>query len=285
MKIRKAALAGAWYPTRASQCLELMEDFSREAKACPCKEGPVGGIVPHAGWVYSGRTAFNVVACLAQGGRVDTVLLLGRHLHPGSPASVMSQGAWDTPLGPVEVDREVAVRLVREASLQEEDPRHYEMDNTMELQLPFIKHFFPETRILPLALPPRKTSIQLAETAARLCLEAGRRACVLGSTDLTHYGYNYGFVPKGTGEEALRWVKEVNDRRVIECMLRMEETAVLEEGLQHHNACCPGAAAGAVAAAKVLGAKRAEELLYTTSYDVRPDTSFVGYVGILFCKV
>ncbi len=52
--------------------------------------------------------------------------------------------------------------------------------------------------------------------------------------------------------------------------------------LNNHNACCGGAAAAAIATAKVLGANKGNKLVYTTSYDIRPDTSFVGYVGIVF---
>jgi hypothetical protein len=105
---------------------------------------------------------------------------------------------------------------------------------------------------------------------------------VLGSTDLTHYGYNYGVVSHGTGENALRWVREDNDRRVIERMLAMDANGVIEEALVHQNACCAGAAATAMAAAGRLGATRAQTVAYATSHDKSPGDSFVGYVGIVF---
>jgi hypothetical protein len=65
-------------------------------------------------------------------------------------------------------------------------------------------------------------------------------------------------------------------------MLAMDAEGVIEESLRNHNACCSGAAATAIAAAKRLDAKSAEKLIYTTSYDIRPNSSFVGYVGIIF---
>jgi len=65
-------------------------------------------------------------------------------------------------------------------------------------------------------------------------------------------------------------------------MLAMDSEGVIEESLKNHNSCCSGAAATAIAAAKRLDAKRAEKLIYTTSYDIRPNSSFVGYVGIIF---
>jgi AmmeMemoRadiSam system protein B len=65
-------------------------------------------------------------------------------------------------------------------------------------------------------------------------------------------------------------------------MLAMDAEGVIQESLRNHNACCSGAAATAIAAAKRLNAKSAEKLIYTTSYDIRPNSSFVGYVGIIF---
>jgi hypothetical protein len=105
---------------------------------------------------------------------------------------------------------------------------------------------------------------------------------VIGSTDLTHYGYNYGFVTKGTGSQALDWVRNENDRRVIDSMLAMDPEKVIAEGLSNQNACCAGAAATAIETAKNLGADQADQIAYSTSYDKSPGDSFVGYVGIVF---
>ena len=65
-------------------------------------------------------------------------------------------------------------------------------------------------------------------------------------------------------------------------MLKMDAEEVIEESIRNHNACCGGAAGGAIASAREFGAQRAEKIFYSTSYDVRPDNSFVGYVGIIF---
>ncbi len=110
----------------------------------------------------------------------------------------------------------------------------------------------------------------------------GLRVKVLGSTDLTHYGDNYGFVSKGRGAAAVEWVKNKNDRSVIDTMVTLEPQEVLNEALANQNACCAGAAATAIAAAKVLGAEKAQTIAYATSYDKSPGDSFVGYVGIVF---
>jgi AmmeMemoRadiSam system protein B len=69
---------------------------------------------------------------------------------------------------------------------------------------------------------------------------------------------------------------------MVESMLAMDPAGVLNEAGQNRNACCSGAAAAAIAASKELGAERGVKLIYATSYDIRPDTSFVGYTGIVF---
>ncbi len=283
MQVRRADFAGSWYPGRKSECIASIEALVKECVPCP-EPGrqAVGGLVPHAGWYYSGRLACNVIRCISESVAPDVCLIFGRHLPPTERAYIMTEGAWDTPLGELEIDRQVAERIASLYPFVVEDALRHEPDNTIELQLPFIKYFFPETRIVPLGLPPKSFSLNVARRAAEICSELGRKSTVLGSTDLTHYGYNYGFVPKGSGEVAVSWVKEENDRRVVERVLELDPVGVIQEALDHHNACCPGAVAAAIEAAKALGATLARQVDYFTSYDVRPDSSFVGYVGVVF---
>jgi AmmeMemoRadiSam system protein B len=83
------------------------------------------------------------------------------------------------------------------------------------------------------------------------------------------------------GKDAVEWVRENNDRRVIEAMLALDPPRVIEEARTHQNACCAGAAATALEAAAALGARHPVTLRYATSYDKSAGDSFVGYVGIL----
>jgi AmmeMemoRadiSam system protein B len=281
--VKRSDFAGSWYPATESECRRFIEQCSQSSVPCSSPERPkVGGIVPHAGWVFSGRIACNVIKCLKDKVEPDTVIIFGRHLHPGAKNYILTEGQWATPLGDLEIDRELGKRLVSEFSFTVETPSRCEPDNTIELQLPFIKYFFPDVKILPMGVPPALASIRIGEKAVAVSKALGRNTIVLGSTDLTHYGYNYGYTPKGVGEEAVDWVRNENDKKVVELMLRMDAEEVIHESLMNYNACCSGAAATAIAAAKSLGATRGEKLVYATSYDIRPDSSFVGYVGIVF---
>jgi len=280
---RESDFAGSWYPSKESECRKMIEEFSRSNLPCPSTQrSRVGGIVPHAGWIYSGQIACNVIECLKDGIEPDTIIILGRHLHPGSKSYIMKEGLWATPLGDLEIDQELGERLASAFSFVVETAADYEPDNTIELQLPFLKYFFPDAKILPLGVPPSPASLRVGELSIEMSEELGRKAMVLGSTDLTHYGYTYGYSPKGGGKEAVDWVKNENDRRVVDLMVTMDAEGVIHESLKNHNACCSGAVAAAIVAAKRLGAVKGEKLVYRTSYDIRPNSSFVGYVGVVF---
>lgn len=283
MATRKAVFSGSWYPATAAACETQIKSFLKDTHRRNVSEGRyVGGIVPHAGWVYSGSLACNVIAHLCHEPLPDVVVVYGMHLHPESPRLIATGGQWETPLGPLEVDAELAAELMRHASFSVDDGWSFGRDNTIELQLPFIKYFFSQTKVLPIGVPPHPDTIVLARRLGSILQDKGVAARVLGSTDLTHYGGNYGFAPRGRGPAAVAWVKEHNDRQVIDAMLSMNPEAVIEQGLSHHNACCAGAAAAAIATAAHLGGRAAKLLAHTTSYDKSPGDNFVGYVGMVF---
>ncbi|MFC1892107.1 AmmeMemoRadiSam system protein B [Thermodesulfobacteriota bacterium] len=283
MGIRRADFAGSWYPGTASECRKMIEHFSDTAVPCP-QEGQkaVGGIVPHAGWFYSGNMAFNVLKCLKETADPETIIIFGRHLHAGSSSYITIEGEWETPFGTLEIDKKVADNLVSEFPFTIETDTRYEQDNTIELQLPFIKYLFPDALILPIGLPPDPVAISIGARAAEIAEDLNRKICVLGSTDLTHYGNNYGYTPKGVGKDAVDWVKNENDKTMVDLMVQMNAEEVIKESRIKDNACCSGAAAAAISASKKMGAQKAEKLIYQTSYDIRPADSFVGYAGILF---
>ena len=283
MDVRKADFAGSWYPADSEACEREIQTFLGEGKQTALLGSDfVGGIVPHAGWYYSGSIACNVIHTLSKGTAPEVILVFGMHLHPDSDLYITSAGTWETPFGEIEIHRELAERLMERFDFQVETGRRHHPDNTIELQLPFIKYLFPDVKIIPIGVPPTAESLKVGRAAADIALEQGVRIKVIGSTDLTHYGSNYGFTSHGDGPSAVDWVKNTNDSRIIETMLAMDPVNVIDEALANQNACCAGAAATAIAAAGRLGAKRAQTVVYATSYDKRPADSFVGYVGIVF---
>ena len=283
MNLRKAAFSGSWYPAERPACEDQIQTFLEAGHSQTTTiANPVGGIVPHAGWYFSGSIACNVIHRLAERTAPDTVVVFGMHLHAGSPRIIMPEGAWETPFGSVAVDTALAGEITRQFDFHLESPTRFQQDNTIELQMPFIRYFFAEAQVVAMGVPPADPTLDLAAALVTIAGDLNRKIVVIGSTDLTHYGPNYGFTPQGAGAKAVAWVRNENDRTVIDAMLRMDAHGIMQEARENDNACCSGAAAAAVAAGKALGAGQAEELAYATSYDKSPGDSFVGYVGVMF---
>ncbi len=284
MKTRLPQFAGAWYPSESSECKQVIESFLENEKIGKAEgDVPLGGITPHAGWYFSGEIACNVIHQLSRGG-ADVVVVFGMHLHSASPAYIMSEGAWETPFGELEIEDGIAAELIDKYPFNIETPTKFVQDNTIELQLPFIRYFFNDAKLLTIGVPPTDQSLAVGRTIADIAKKRSLNMKIIGSTDLTHYGAGYGFSPKGAGPEAVEWVRNENDRKVIDAMVEMDTRAVLSEGLRNHNACCSGAAATAIETSKALGATRADCIAYATSYDKNPGSSFVGYAGIVMSK-
>jgi AmmeMemoRadiSam system protein B len=283
MDLRPAVFAGSWYPETAAACEKEIKQFLSVGIRRPDQPQTWNvGIVPHAGWYYSGQIACNVIQWLRDPSPVDLVVLFGMHLHPGSPNCLMPRGAWETPLGSLPVAEDLADYLIERFEFKQETTRRFAQDNTVELQLPFVKFLLDPGQILAVGVAPNPRSLEIGQAVVDWAREKGRRLKVIGSTDLTHYGRNYGFTSHGSGFNAVDWVRRENDRRVIQAMLAMDPDQIMAEGIRNQNACCSGAAAAAVEAARRMGATCSKEVAYATSYDKSPGDSFVGYVGVVF---
>lgn len=286
MNIRAPLFAGSWYPADAGDCEAQIKAFLAEPGFSDAgKAAGVGGIVPHAGWYFSGALACRVIAALRgapQDPQPEVIVIFGMHLHPRSSARIMAEGAWDTPLGPLVIETDLGRKLADKCSFTLETPSDFTQDNTIELQLPFIKYFFPTSRILPIGAPPAPETLKMANFLVDAANEAGKSLKIIGSTDLTHYGDNYGFAPAGRGQRAADWARNENDRKIIDLMMAMNPEGVMAEGLCRQNACCAGAAAAAIQASRRLGAEKAHLIGYRSSRDKHPGDSFVGYAGIVF---
>lgn len=290
MMVREPAVAGTFYDGSADACRRHLEELvpaALDEAALPATL--YGGLAPHAGWTYSGAVCGTVYAALAMRARPATFVLFGAsHRRLGRPASLFAGGAWETPLGSVEVDARLADRVLGGTSLIEDDPYCHETEHSIEVQVPFIQHLFPKAKILPILVEPSGRAAEVGQAVARTALSSGASVVYVGSTDLTHYGPLYGFAPKGVGRAGLEWAKEVNDLRLIEVIRRMREDQVIGEVAEHRNACGSGAIAATMAACRLHGARQGILLSHVSSYEIaqvltgQPGTDAVGYAGIVF---
>lgn len=287
MRVRRPVVAGQFYPSDRTGCIRMIEECLPAQPLTGLPEMIVAGVVPHAGWVFSGPTAAKVFAAIKSQFIPETVVLLSAdHRWGRFRPAVYGSGAWLTPLGEVEVAADLAQAVIREGAGRLVDaPEAHAGEHSAEVQVPFIQHLFPQARILPILVSPDELALEAGEAIARAIAAWGQRAVVVGTSDLTHYGaMYYGFAPAGTGERALAWAR-ANDERVIRLMLEMRAEEVVPETETHHNACGGGAIAATIAAARALGAQKGVLLEYTNSHQVRPRgpaTDFVGYAAVVF---
>ena len=273
MQIREYSLQEGWYPRDREEVSRFLSKHDRS--------GPFSraAISPHAGWFYSGRLSAIASSCLQP--EAETVAVLGGHLPAGSPRLFAMEDAVKTPFGPMPIDTELRSVLQKDLGGTEDRFR----DNTVEVLLPMVRFFFPQAKLLWLRLPSEISSFDAGKIIAQAAAELNRKINVLASTDLTHYGRNYGFSPQGTGTAALRWVRDVNDANFISAVTAGQIDEVLRCAERERSACSAGAVLGAMGFAEEAGLGSARLLEYATSVDAldgeTPD-SFVGYAAFAF---
>jgi MEMO1 family protein len=290
MKTRKPVVAGQFYPGTRPSCLaDVQRCIEMGAVTTVLPRSIVAGIVPHAGWTFSGHVAAMVFSAVKrQSDNVPTFIICGAcHGYFGPLPAVEDHDRWETPLGDVTVDVELRDVLVRE-HLVTVDPSAHRHEHSIEVQIPFIQFLFPEARILPILVPPAATPVEFGEALAARIPALRPQVVYIGSTDLTHYGPRYGFTPMGSGPEGLRWATQVNDRHFIDLAVRQEPAELLAGAMDSGNACGPGAAAAVVAAARKSGAEKGFLLAHTNSNEIllketgTISRESVGYVAIVF---
>jgi MEMO1 family protein len=284
--VRKPIVAGRFYPLSPDACRVALADYvAAEAPAPSLPKALQAGIVPHAGWMCSGRVAGRVFGALATAGQPDTVVLFGAvHRWSGQRAALFPEGFWETPLGRVAIDEELAAAVRRESSAIVDEPAAHAEEHSLEVQTPFVQWVFPTARILPIMVPFTTSMAEIGTAVVRGLRATGRAAAIIGTTDLTHYGPAYGFTPKGVGPAGLKWAREVNDQRMVDLVANLAVEEIAPEALANRNACGPGAVTATVAAALALHATRAAVLAQTSSAEVLGGyhDDAVGYVGIVF---
>jgi AmmeMemoRadiSam system protein B len=140
--------------------------------------------------------------------------------------------------------------------------------------------------VLPVEVPLIDSAVDVGIATARLAGAMNLPVAFLASSDLTHYGPAYAFVPAGLGPQGLAWAKD-NDRRLLDRVVRLDVESIVGSVRNNYNACGGGAIAALLAACRELGATRSEVLRHTNSAEVlcglgeRYDGNAVGYAGVV----
>jgi AmmeMemoRadiSam system protein B len=293
MTVRKPIVDDQFYPGTDKQCRAEIADClaQRPLSGVQLPEKIVAGIVPHAGWAFSGDLAGMVFAAIAKVEKnIDTFVIFSAvHRYFDPTAAVYDAGAWLTPMGKVPIDEELAEAIIKKSSAAKSRPDAHQLEHSIEVQIPFIQYLFKDAKIVPIMTPPAEYVIKLGADVAE-CIKSAtdKKIVCIGSTDLTHYGPGYDFTPRGTGQAGIKWAKDVNDKAFIDLACQMQAEKVLTSSLESRNACGPGAAAATIAAARALGKSKGVLLAHTHSNEVmekkfgQSSSESVGYAAIVY---
>ncbi len=274
---------GMWFPGDPEQLAAMVDSYLADAAkdAEKIKGEPIALIVPHAGYIYSGWVA----ACAyrqIEGLDYDTVVVIGdTHAGSGTAAiAVWARGAYETPLGAVPVDEEVAAALLAADSRILFDRAGHESEHPVENQIPFLQRVISgDFKVVPIVL--HDDSLEVAEVLSQALVEAlaDRKALIVASTDLAHW-------PSYDDARA-------SDAAMLAAVETMEPQALLAADREWMGKgipdlattmCSKGSVLTAMLAAPQLGANQVTVLKYANSGDVPigERDRVVGYGAVMF---
>ena len=275
-RIRPAAVAGSFYPAEAENLKDLLAECFDSHPLGPrgyraSSASLLGGLVPHAGYGYSGPCAAHLYSRIDRATSLAVIVGVN-HRARGARAALSPAEAWRTPLGAVPIDRETGERLRGKIDFLAEDERAHRDEHSIEVQLPFLQTILGEFDFLPIALShvSEAECRRLGEELARLYAEktaAGAKIVLLASSDLSHY-----LSPEET---------ERLDRMALEEFVALDARGLLETvGENNITMCGVLPATVLLFAAQALKARGARLLKHCHSGDVAPMRQVVGYASV-----
>lgn len=279
---RKPSVSGIFYSSNKEQLVDELKGCFTNKVFGPGRLPPsdqvrkiYGMVSPHAGYLYSGSVAANGYYSVSSS-KFNNVILVGpNHYGLGSSVATTMNGIWESPIGDVMVNPQVAKDIASRATSMDFDEFAHSRDHCLEVQIPFLLFVTEKFRIVPIILTNQDEYLALELGSAisdtvNECISKGDEFMLIASSDFTHYESN---------SEAHR-----KDSQLIKSILSLDITAFYYTLRQYNvSACGYGAIATVMVAAKNLGATRGELIRYATSGDVTGDkSSVVGYSSILF---
>jgi AmmeMemoRadiSam system protein B/AmmeMemoRadiSam system protein A len=270
--VRKSVIAGSWYPGNPEI---LSSDIDGFLKNVPTEflDGEVVALIsPHAGYIYSGQIAAYSYKLL-KGKTFDAVIIIGpSHRTSFQGASIYNKGGYETPLGIVPVDAQLANEIIAQSPIMSFVPTAHMQEHSIEIQIPFLQVVLGEFSFVPIVMGDQNS--QTCEELANAILKSvvDKRVLIVGSSDLSHF-HSY--------ERAVKL-----DSVVLDHINKMDPEELLKD-LQRGacEACGGGPIAVVMMVAERLGADRVKLLKYANSGDVTGDKSgVVGYASAAFYK-
>jgi AmmeMemoRadiSam system protein B len=273
MDIRPSPISGRWYPGRSAALAESVDEFLNAAQVSPQPQKIVGVIAPHAGHIYSGAVAAYAFQSV-RGLEIDTIAIAcPSHYHDDGALITSGHEAYETPLGSVTVDQNLVEdlrnELAKSVNKDKSDslvPIRCDNEHAIEIELPFLQRVFRDGfSLIPIMMRDQSERISKALGGALAKILRGRKALIVGSSDLSHFYPDK--IAKQLDAVMLKQIDNFDPRGVLKTE---------EEG--RGFACGHGAIAATLWAAHDLGATHAKVIKHATSGDVSGDrSSVVGY--------
>lgn len=277
-QIRKPVFAGKWYPKNSENLNIMLDHFFRKVHSEERLKNiePLGLIVPHAGYVYSGQVAAYAYSLLHEN-QFETVILLGSsHRYLENTISVYNGKAYQTPLGNVEIDKEItSIILNKHHHFGFHDYIH-QVEHSLEAQIPFLQYKLKNFQIVPILTSTRNSQLLnlLAEALSEIIQNTPKKVLLICSTDMSHY-HSYK-TARNMDEQTIKLLLDENWSELAEAI----RTGKSE--LCGYYAMLPF-----LETLKAFQAAQGELLYYANSGDVTNDTNaeqVVGYMSMLFAK-
>ncbi|MCD6579973.1 MEMO1 family protein [bacterium] len=282
LEIRKPAVAGSFYAGD-------LKSLNRQIESCFLhKIGPgeiplanierknniVGLVSPHAGYMYSGPVAANGFYKIALDGKPDTIIILGpNHRGFGEDISIMAEGKWETPLGELKIDTDIAESILRNSKIIKNDNNAHQFEHSIEVQLPFIQYIFGKNiKFVPICMTRQDINTDI-EIAKSICSSViGKNILIIASSDFTHYEPQK--YAENVDKQAINAIIEFNPKKLYDMVYH-----------QNLTMCGPGPITVMLNICETLGAKKAKLLKYATSGDITGMyDQVVGYASIIIKK-
>ena len=279
--VKEPHLAGRWYPLAPAELAQSVRELLA-AGGSP-RPGVVAVVVPHAAYQYSGPTAAHGFAAAGAGVR-RAIVLAPSHFAHFRGAALLPMSGYRTPLGVVPIDAEATAALAR-VPLVRPNPAVFMREHALEIQLPLLQGLAPECTLVPLLVGSLEPGDAAALAAAlRSLLEPG--TLLVASSDLTHYGRRFDYLPvpptdAATVAAAVRRL----DEGALEHIVARDADGFAAYVERTGATICGRSPIEVVLRALPAGA-RGERLAYTTSLDATGDYEHtVSYAAVAFTVV
>jgi AmmeMemoRadiSam system radical SAM enzyme/AmmeMemoRadiSam system protein B/AmmeMemoRadiSam system protein A len=275
--VRKAAVAGTFYPGDKAALEEYVDTLLRQAPPPEIKEPIRAIMVPHAGYVYSGLVAAYAYKEL-EGRDVRTVILMcNSHRHFLDGIAVYGKGSFETPLGRVPIDEEKTVKLLAASPKIMDRPDIHEGDHVLEVQLPFLQRVLKNFKIVPLLFgsdDPVLSKI-LADALKTI---ADDKTLLVASTDMSHYP---SYENATTADRETLQAIQTGQADALDAMLKQHASAKVPNA--ETFLCGVSGVRTVLLLTQTLGPTTPVYLKYANSGDAAGDKSrVVGYGAVAF---